>query len=82
MGQLSDTHTVSGAGGRGWPGPFIGGSSLGKGNDFSETGLRSLTERDSPSTAEKSLRSSIEIAKLYRTTSADLSFENGHRSED
>ena len=28
--------------------------------------------RDSPSSAETSLRSTIELAELYRTTSADL----------
>ena len=55
-----------------WPGPFIGGSCLGKGNDSSETRLRSGTRRDSPSSAEKSLRSWIELTELYPTTSADL----------
>ena len=54
------------------PGPFIGGSSLGKGNDSSETDVVRGFERDSPSTAEKSLRSTIELVELYRTTSADL----------
>ena len=54
------------------PGPFIGGQSLGKGNDSSETDVVRGFERDSPSTAEKSLRSTIELGELYRTTLADL----------
>ena len=48
------------------------GPGLGMGNDNSQTRLRSGTERDSPSTAEKSLvRSTIELAELYPTTSAN-----------
>ena len=46
--------------------------SLGKGNDSSETDVVRGFERDSPSTAEKSLRSWIELTELYPTTSADL----------
>ena len=53
-------------------GPFIGGSCLGKGNDSSETRLVRGFELDSPSTAEKSLRSWIELTELYPTMSADL----------
>ena len=53
-------------------GPFIGGSCLGIGNDNSQTRLVRGFERDSPSTAEKSLRSLTGRRELSGTTSADL----------
>jgi len=58
-----------------WQGPFIGGQSLGKGNDSSETDVVRGFERDSLSTAEKSLRSTIELGELYRTTLVDLKMD-------
>ena len=50
----------------------MSGNRLGIGNDNTQTRLVRGFERDSPSTAEKSLRSWIELVELCPTTSADL----------
>ena len=52
-------------------GPALGGVCLRKRTDFSQTAVVHGARRDSPSSADKALRSTIELAIARRTTSAD-----------